>query len=103
MGDGNADLGISKSEQYARANSMKTLLQSSVARAGPEKVSFDVVMKTWNILSKIMILLVIYGIVDNFYSWISYNFFRVHFERLSVYEVFCVFFLVCLLFCIQAV
>ena len=30
--------------------------------------------------------------VYNFYSWISYNFFRVHFERLSVYQVFCMFF-----------
>ena len=39
----------------------KTLLQSSVAREWQEKVKFDVLMKTCNILSKIMVVLNIYG------------------------------------------
>ena len=39
----------------------KTLLQSSVAGDGCEKVRFDVLMKTCNILSKIMVILQIYG------------------------------------------
>ena len=37
-------------------------MESSVARDGREKVSCDVLMKTCNILSKIMVVLDIYGI-----------------------------------------
>ena len=39
----------------------KTLLQSSVAGDGCEKVRFDVLMKTCNILSKIMVISHIHG------------------------------------------
>ena len=41
---------------------MLFLLQSSVAREGREKVRFEVLMQTCDILSKIMIILDIYGI-----------------------------------------
>ena len=51
-----------KSVHYACAKSRKTLLQSSVARDGREKESFDVLMKTCNISSIIMAILDIYGI-----------------------------------------
>ena len=59
--DGNVDVGTRKSVYYACAKSRKSLLQSSIARDGREKVSFDVLMKTCNILSKIMVILDIYG------------------------------------------
>ena len=72
--------------------------------------NFFCTVRKWNpkVLSKKMVILDIYGIKAwihgmNFYRWISYNFFRVCFKRLSVYQVFRMFFLVCLLFCIQAV
>ena len=74
-------------------------MQSSVARDGSEKVSCDVLMKTCNILSKLMVILDIYGIkvltiskATLIIQLLSYNSFRVHFERLSVYQVFCMFF-----------
>ena len=89
--DGNLDVGTWKSVHFACAKLRKTILESSVARDGREKVICDVLMKTCNILSKIMVILDIHGI-KVFCSWISYNFFRVHFERLSVYQVFCMFF-----------
>ena len=60
--DGNVDVGTWKSVHYACAKSRKTLLESSVARDGREKVSCDVLMKTCNILSKIMVILDIHGI-----------------------------------------
>ena len=59
--DGNVDVSTWKSVYNACAKSRKTLLQSSVARDRREKVSFDVLMKTCNILSKIMVILDIYG------------------------------------------
>ena len=84
---------------YAWAKSRKILLQSSVARDGREKVSCDFLMKTCNILSKLMVILDIYGIkvltiskATLIIQLLSYNSFRVHFERLSVYQVFCMFF-----------
>ena len=74
-------------------------MQSSVARDGSEKVSCDVLMKTCNILSKLMVILDIYGIkvltiskATLIIQLLSYNSFRVHFERLSVYQVFRMFF-----------
>ena len=60
--DGNVDVGTWKSVHDACAKSRKTLLLSSVARDGREKVSCDVLMKTCNILSKIMVILDIHGI-----------------------------------------
>ena len=60
--DANVDVITWKSVYNACAKSRKTLLQSSVARDGREKVSFDVLMKTCNILSKIMVILDIHGI-----------------------------------------
>ena len=59
---GNVDASTWKSVHYACEKSRKTLLQSSVARDGREKVSFDVPIKTCNILSKIMVILDIYSI-----------------------------------------
>ena len=60
--DGILYVGTWKSAHYACAKSRKPLLESSVARDGREKVSCDVLMKTCNILSKIMVVLDIYGI-----------------------------------------
>ena len=60
--DGNVDVGTWKSVHFACAESRKTLLQSSVARVGRGKVSCDVLIETCNILSKIMVILDIYGI-----------------------------------------
>ena len=60
--DSNVDVGTWQSVNYACAKSRKILLQSSVARDGREKVSCDVLMKTCNILSKIMVVSDIYGI-----------------------------------------
>ena len=60
--DGNVDISTWKSVHYACVKSRKTILQSSVAREGREKVSFDVLIKTCNILFKIMVILDIYGI-----------------------------------------
>ena len=60
--DGDVDVGTWKFVHYACAKSRKTIFQGSVKRDGREKVSFDVLMKTGNILSKIMVILDIYGI-----------------------------------------
>ena len=60
--DGNVDVGTWKSVHFACTESRKTLLQSSVARVGRGKVSCDVLIETCNILSKIMVILDIYGI-----------------------------------------
>ena len=60
--DGNVDVGTWKSVHFACAESRKTLLQSSVARVGRGKVSCDVLIETCNILSKIIVILDIYGI-----------------------------------------
>ena len=58
----NVDVGTWNSVHYTCAKSRKTLFQSSVARDGREKVSCDVLIKTCNILSKIMVVLDIHGI-----------------------------------------
>ena len=60
--DGNDDVGTWKSVHYACAKSRKILWKNSVARDGHEKVSCDVIMKTCNIWSKILVILAIYGI-----------------------------------------
>ena len=60
--DGNVDVGTWKSIHYACAKSRKALFQSFVARDGRENVSWDVLMKTCDILSKIMVILDIHGI-----------------------------------------
>ena len=60
--DGDVDVGTWKFAHYACAKSRETIFQGSVKRDGREKVSFDVLMKTGNILSKIMVILDIYGI-----------------------------------------
>ena len=96
--DSHVDVGTWKSVHYACAKSGKTIFKI-----------YCCTVRKWNpkVLSKKMVILDIYGIKAwihgmNFYRWISYNFFRVCFKRLSVYQVFRMFFLVCLLFCIQA-
>ena len=59
--DGNVDVGTWNSVHCACTKSRKTLFQSSVVRDGREKVSSDVLMKTCNMLSKIMVILDIHG------------------------------------------